>query len=373
MEQDLNALVDDSRRRLGEQADEVGRLAGAVAELEGQAAAGVSKEAGRALRRARRDLARARSALDTLKRQYARVRLGDALGDDPAHVERELFDEELLAMTEGSLARGESRGPRDGRIGFEAFRELLLADLDVEQLIENERADRQAALIIDELHDRTATKPILRRWAARLQSDPYVADLLGRAGEEAARFTQCLNQFTHGLNDVRVNYEISKREVDELTFIVQGGEAAIRAANRWDHVAELFPQECDALLASYLALEQACAQLRALHDELNAEIRAFTASFVPRYITYLTRQSAARRRRLALGSRAARRLCAYLLDEADRTDFLLPHGGGIEMAVPRIPKQFAAFRKMKAFREYKKSLQRAELSQAPTLVAGDGP
>ena len=74
--------------------------------------------------------------------------------------------------------------------------------------------------------------------------------------------------------------------------------------------------------------------------------------------------------RLGLRRFGARRLCDYLLEEIERTDFLLPRGGGIEVAVPRIPRAIAQFRKLKAFRNYKKALERAALSNAPTVAEG---
>ena len=367
MEQDLKAAVEDFRRRLGDQADEVERLARTVDELEEQA--GASAEAARPLRHARADLDRARSKVDALRHEYARFRLREGLGGDPGHLGDELFDGELLAISSGRLTRREPHGPRDGQIGFEAFRAMMLADLGLDQLIENERTERRGQAPGD-VHEDSTTQAILRHWAARLQSDPLVSGLVARASDAASRFADRLAAFTRKLDNLRINYEIKQRKVDHLTFACDGGPAAIRAENLWENVEGLFADDARACLAAFFSLEQARDEVREARQELNAALRAFIAMFVPRYVTYATGQSKARRRRLRLARFRVARLCEHLLAEVEATDFLLPHGGGIEVGVPRIPPQLAPFRKLKAFRDYKKALERTAISSAPTVAEG---
>ena len=369
MDQDLNTIVEAYRRRLGDAGADVQRLEDAAVELEEQVEEGAPPEAAESLRRARADLARAEHTREAIQREYAVFRLREALGSDPGYLDRDLFDEELIAITQGRLVRRDPRDPRDGEIGFESFRAMLLSDLGLDQLADNERAERRGAGL-HEFHEHSGTQAILRQWAARLRSDPHVSSLMDRAADAASRFSDRLAEFTRSLDNLRINYEISKRQVDQLTFACDAGRPAIHAANYWENVEELFAQESGACLGSFLALEQARDEVRRLREELNAALRAFLSAFVPRYITYASRQSKARRLRLGLRRFGARRLCDYLLDEIERTDFLLPRGGGIEVAVPRIPRAIAQFRKLKAFRDYKKALERAALSNAPTVAEG---
>ena len=368
MEQDLNATVTECRRCISDLACKVERLERAVEELEGQAQGGDSKEAARSLRAAQTDLECARRDLEALTREYARFRLEEAIGADPAHINTELFDQELLAVSRGPLTRREPRAPADGRIGFDAFRSLMLADIGLDQALENEESERRTGVIVDGTGDDGSTKRLLRQWAGSLQSDPYVSGLLGRAADAASRFARCLNDFTRGLDNLRINYEISQRKVDHLVFSFEDKQPVVQASNDWHNMQELLPDECRALLENFLGLSQARDELRKLRDELNTELRAFMAVFVPRSIAYALRQSKARQRGLGLGRSGARRLCDHLLDEVEQADFLVPQGGGIELAVPRIPREFAQFRKLKAFREYKKSLDKAALADAPTVA-----
>jgi hypothetical protein len=369
MDQDLAAAVEDFRRRIAAQNEVVQRFEGLVRNLESQESP--SNQATKSLANARADLAQAQSARRALKAEYARFRLREALGQDPTCVEEELFDQELSAMTSGPPCRRDTPDPRGGRIGFDALRSLLLADLPPHQLIENARGERRSDAIIDMLQERTGTKTILRQWAAMLQSDPYVADMLRRAAEEAGRFTQCLNDFLRGLDDLRVNYEISQRnKVDSLAVAFDGRKLAIQAVNYWERVERLFPQETRKLGDHFLGLEQARERLRIARDALNAELRRFMVAFVPRYVAYLTSQSPERQRRLGRSRLRARRFCQYLLDEVERTDFLLRHGGGIEMAVPRIPENIVAFRKLESFQRYKKAVQKTALAEASTVAEG---
>ena len=367
MEQDLNAAAEETRRRLDDLAHEAERLAIAVADLRDQAGPGASKAAAKSLRLAEADLDRSQRALAALKTEYADFRLREALGADPGYIDDDLFDGRLLDLTASRLCRREPRHPRDGQIGLDTFREMMLADLGLGQLLANEDAERNADLIIDGHDGDDATKSILRGWAAHLQSDPFVSERLAAAADAARRFASCLADFNRGLDNLRINYEISQRKVDQLTFVVDGGKPAIHAANYWGNIEELFARECRGCLEGFYGLQQARDAIRQIRDELSTEFRAFFASFAPRYIAYALRQSPARRQRLGLGRLRASRLSAYLLEQADQTDFLLPRGGGLEMAVPRIPRSIAAFRKLKAFRDYKKALDRAALSNAPTV------
>jgi len=370
MEQDLNAMVDEYRRRIGDQARETQRLERAVEELDEQARDGASKAAAKALQGARSDLRAARRDQAALTREYAQFRLVQGLGTDPAHIDTELFDEELLAMSRGSLTRREPKAPSDGRIGIDAFRTLILSDLALDQALENQSNEQHEGVILDGLSEDGSTKRLLRHWAGSLQSDPYVSDLMGRAADAASRFAQCQSDFSRGLDNLRINYEISQRKVDRLVFAFEDKQPVVQASNSWENMQELFPDECKALLANFLGLAQAREELRDLRLELNGELRGFMAIFVPRCITYALRQSKARRRRQAMSRGVARRLCEYLLDEVEQTDFVLPRGGGIEVAVPRIPRDYAQFGKLKAFRQYKKSLDKTALSEAPTVAEG---
>jgi len=369
MEQDLNATVEDFRRRLGDQAEEVERLEHAVEELGEQAEADADGEAPRSLRTARAELGQAQSLLDRTLRDYARFRLREGLGADPDHLDDECFGVELLALSAGRLTRREPHSPSEGRIGFAAFRELMLADLGLDQLAANEQAERRG-ISESELHEDATTAAILRHWAARLQADPFVSSLLARAAEAASRFSDRLAAFTRKLDNLRINYEIKQRKVDQLTFATDGGRPAIRADNFWENIADQFADDARGCLAAFYSLEQARDEVRDARRELNAALREFLALFIPRYVTYVSRQSKARRRRLRLPRFRAGRLCAYLLREVEMTDFLLPRGGGMEVAVPRMPRHLAPFRRMKAFRDYKKSLERTALSNAPTVAEG---
>jgi len=367
MDQDLNAAVEDFRRRIGDLASEHKRLLGLVADLEAQSPDAPADRPSRPLRRARADLKRCANALEALKRDYARFRLRQAVGHDPAHIDAELFDDVLLATTTSGLTRREPRGPYEGRIGFDTFRTLLLADLPLGQVAGNEAAERKGDAAVDFLQEETGTKGILRRWAAMTQSDAYVSDILQSAAAAAARFGKYLTQFTQGLDSLRINYELKQRGVDRLAFACEGTRPTLEAANYWDNIEQVCSEEVRHLLAQFHGVEQARQELRQLREELNTELRSFMACFVPRYITYVTRQTRARQHSLGLGRFSARRLCQYLLEQIERTDFLLPRGSTMETAVPRVPANIVAFRKTKSFQRYKKALQHAAMADASTI------
>ena len=360
MSQDLNTTVENYRRRIRERAVEVERLRGILREVKAQAEEAGTSRAARVARSAQADLDRADADLATLKREYAGVRLCEGLGQDPAFVESGLFDEELMAMTRGRLAR-RAADPRAGVFAnsFDTFRSLLLADLLVGQLIENEQSDRRSEMILDPVDEHASTKSILRQWASLAQSDPHVSEALRRAGDEASRFSRCLTQFLNGLENIRITYELKQRKSDRLAFVLSGGRVALEASNDWANVERVCPDEVRHLCGAFLGIEEAREELRQLREVLNVELRNLLAAFVPRYITYVTRQSRARRERLGLKRLRSGRLCRYLLDEIERTDFLLPRGSGMEMALPRLPRTIAAFRRTHAFERFRKSLDRA--------------
>jgi len=366
MDHDLNAAVEDFRRRIQNQAEEVQKLLALVFDLETQDSSASGRNA-RSARRARSDLDRAKGRLGALKREYARFRLVQAIGQDPAHVETELFDEELMATTDGPLTRREPRHPSQGRIAFETFRTMLLADLPLGQVAENEHAERRSDIVIELLTEETGTKNILRQWGTLLQPDPYVAGVLRRAAAATAQFTTCLEQFATALDSLRIHYELKQRKVDSLTFTMEGSRPAIQASNYWENIEQVCSAEAAHLLEQFLGLDQARRELRRLRDELNDEIRAYMRVFVPRYVAYVTKQTRARRQSLGLARFGARRLCAYLLDETERTDFLLPRGSAVEIGVPRTPRNIAAFGKTRAFRRYKKALHDSLMADASTV------
>ena len=357
MEQDLSTAVADFRRRLADQATEVQRLKSIVKEME---APGPNADLGRvksSLRHARAGLAKTAVELAELQRIYARFRLREGIGRDPGSLDDDAFDEELLAFMTGPLTRRGVGDPRDGKIGFDTFRQMILSDQPLGQLVHNERAERKGTAAYDPVADELATKTLLRKWAASTRSDPFVARSIAGAAAAAERFTRCLSQFQDGLNDVRINYEISRRTVDKLTFIAEGDRVVIQAENRWASVQETFPDEAARLVEQFYGLRQAHKKLTAVRSELNHELRRFLAAFTPRYLTCVRCQSRARRRRLGLAGANLRRLCAYLLDEIERTDFLLPGGGGVEIALPRIPRDVASFSRTEAYRAHKKAVE----------------
>jgi len=366
MEKDLNAAVADFRRRLEERGSEKQRLQGLVIDLESTDEA--SAQAGRSLRRARADLARAENRLAALAHDYAHFRLREAVGHDPGHLDEATFDKALLSISSGRGTRHETRSPRDGHISFATFRSLLLADLPLGQLLENLRGAPRTDVILDLLQDETDTKNILRHWAAMTQSDPYVSDILHRAAAATRRFGECLTRFSRGLDSLRINYELKQRKVDHLAFTISGSRPAIEAANYWENIEQVCSDEVRDLLNTFLGMEQARDELRHLRDALNDELRAFIATFIPRYVTYATRQSWARREGLGARRLPAGRLCDYLLEENERTDYLLPGTSGMTIDVPSIPRNIRAFRQTSSFRRYRRSLQQTAMADASTVA-----
>lgn len=354
MQLDANAAVEDYRRRLKAQAEVVARLEELVKGLEtGPAADGGAQTEGQ-LRRARADLERAEKALKALKRQYAAFRLTEALGPDSLHLDDAAFNEAILAVTSSRLSRREARGPMDGPIAFEAFRTLFLSEPALAQLVENEQAERSSRVAFEGIEEQTSTKNILRRWAAAAASDPYVANILRCAAQAAATFRQCLAEFSRRLDGLRINYELKQRRVDRLIITIENGQAAIQAANYWENVERACPEEAAELVRLFHGLDQAREELRRMRDELNGELRAFMSCFFPRYLGHALRLPKARRQALGLGRARPRRLCAYVLEQIERTDFLLPRGGELEIEVPRIPAEIADFRKLKAYARFKR-------------------
>ncbi|MBM4032997.1 MAG: hypothetical protein FJ291_14595 [Planctomycetes bacterium] len=372
MDRDLSAAVEGYRRRIRAQAEVTQRLEELVRGLEAGPAAEGGEQAEPALRRARADLERSEADLRALKREYASFRLREAMGPDAAWTEAAIFDDAIMALTSGRLTRREARGPRDGPIGFDGFRTMLLADLPLGQLVENEAAERRSGALFDPLEEQTSSKNILRRWTARLESDPYVANILRCAREAAARFGEHLGRFTLVFDSVRLSYELRQKKVDHLAFVFLGRQPAIQAANYWENVERACPKEAAALLEHFHGLDSAREELKRLRDELNMELRAFMGCFFPRCLTYAMGQSKARQLALGLRSFSPRRLCRYVLEQVERTDFLLPRGGNLEIEVPRIPPELAPFRKAKAYLAYKRRDRRAAEEDASTMEDATG-
>ena len=250
MEHDVTAAVDEYRHGVQNRALEVQRLQDMVVGLESEGDRAVRPRAlAASLRHARRDLAAAERALDELRHDYARFRLREALGHDPDHLDDRAVDEELLAISVNSFSRKENRYPLAGAIGFETFRELLLAGLPLGQLIENERARHKNDIIFDAPGDETATKTILRQWAARTHPDPYVSDLLRRAAMATSIYDDSLAAFQRALNDLRVNYEIRQRDADSVVFSFEGNTPVIQASNAWENIERVFPEQARRLAA----------------------------------------------------------------------------------------------------------------------------
>lgn len=360
MKPDATAVVEDYRRRIKAQAEVVRRLEELARGLETGPAAEGGAQTAAALRKARADLERAEKELKALKRDYARFRLAHALGPDPLHVEDAIFNEAILAATNSRLCRRETRSPMDGPIGFDAFRTLLLADLHLGQMVENEAADRRSAVSFEPLQEQTSTKNILRRWAAMVAGDPYVANILRCAAEATRRFRESLAAFMRGLEGLRIGYEMKKHGVDRLSFTLDGRRAAIQATSYWENVEQACPAEAAELLGHFYALDQAREELKRLRDELNGELRAFMRCFFPRFLGYVLSQDKTRQQELGLGRANARRLCNYVLEQIDRTDFLLPRGSDLEIEVPVIPPEIVAFRKAKSYLRFKRQREREE-------------
>jgi hypothetical protein len=247
---------------------------------------------------------------------------------------------------------------------------MLLADLSLGQLIENERTERRADVIIDMLNEETGTKSILRKWAEMAQADPYVSGVLRRAAAATGQFNTCLKQFTTALDSLRIHYELKRRKVDRLAFSFDGSRPAVAATNYWENIEQVCSEEVAQLLEQFLGLDQARRELRRLREELNEELRAFMRAFVPRYVAYVGRQSRERRRSLGLRRSCAGRLCRYLLKQVEHTDFLLPRGSTMEIDVPRTPRNISAFRKTRSFRRYKRALHDARVADASTVEYG---
>ena len=364
MAQDVNATIEDYRRRIKAQAEVARKLEELAHGLEsGPAAEGGAQTEG-SLRRARADAERSEKDLKAVKRQYACFRLCEALGPDPVHVEDAIFDDAILTVTSSGLTRHEERGPMDGPIAFQAFRSLLLADLPLGQLVENEAADRRSGVVFDPIQEQTSTKNILRRWAAMVGSDPYVANLLRCAADATARFKQCLEQFWRTLDGVRVGYELKQGKVDCLCFAFVDGRPVVQAANHWESVEQVCPAEAGRLVEQFSGLDAAREELKRLREELNGELRAFMRRFFPRYLTYATQQSKGRQHGLGLGRFNPRRLCRYVLEQVERTDFLLPRGSTMEIEVPPVPPEILAFRKTTAYVRHKRQSDRAAMADA---------
>jgi len=358
MDEDLTSAVAEHRGRLGQLRQEVDRLEALLAELEG---APPGRATARELRRARKDLERARRTLEAHSRAYALFRLRQAIGPDPEWLDRQTFEWTLMELSSRRLARG-AAGASASRISYETLRELLLADLPVGQVVENERAERRSAIHFATEEGEGATKTILRRWAAMTQQDPYVAEALARSRQTADRFSEALARCSQALETARINYEMRARRSDEARFETRNGRLALVAVDYWDNIAETCPEEATDLMECFAEMEQAREDLRGLRDELNEELRAFMREFVPRYLTYASRQSAERRRALGLARAPLRRLCRYLLDQIDDTDFLLPGGGGLEVAVPRLPEGLGELRRSAAYRRFREVDEAADAS-----------
>ncbi len=358
MEEDLTSAVAERRQRLGELRQEVARLEALTADLE---AAPASRAMTRELRRARKDLERARKALDSCSRDYALFRLREAIGPDPEWLDRQTFEWTLMELSSGPLTRRVGQAGAS-RVGYETLRELLLADLPVGQLVENERSEHRSAIHFATEEGEGATRTILRRWAAMAQQDPYVAEALAQARQTAERFSEALSRWSEALETTRINYEMKVRRSDEARFETRDGRLALVALNYWDNIAEACPEEATDLMGCFAEMEQAREDLRGLREELNEELRAFMREFVPRYLTYASRQSAERRRALGVARAPLGRLSRYLLDQIDNTDFLLPGGGGLEVAVPRLPEGLRELRRSGAYRRFRKADEAADAS-----------
>lgn len=372
MAQDQNAMIEDYRRRTKAQAAVVRNLEELVRGLETGPAAEGGPQTEASLQRARADFERAERELKALKRDYACFRLRSALGPDPEHVEEALFSDAILAATSTRLTRGEPRTPRDGPIAFDAFRSLLFAGLPLGQLVENEAAERKSSLSFDPLQEQTSTKNILRGWASRVAEDPYVANLLRCAAEAAARFRDCLARFTRTLEGLRINYELKQQKVDSLAFTFAGTQLVLQAANYWENVERVCAPEARQLIEQFHGLDAAREELKRLREELNGELRAFLRCFLPRYLGYALQQGKERQQALGLRHCHPRRLCQYVLEQIGRTDFLLPRGSAVEIEVPRIPPDIAAFRKAKSYVRLKRQTERADLADAATVEDGAG-
>ncbi len=352
MNQSLKDAVEDFRRRIEDSEREAQRLQGAILELEASAASAEDDRRNRAaLKRTRAELEKARDATTELKRIYARFRLREGLGKDPASVDDDLFDEELLAWTRKGLRRKGIRDPREGPMFFDTCREMLLADLSLEQVAENLHAARKRGPVANLMEEGDSTQAVLRQWAAKTVSDPYVAEALERATALAERFDSRLADLQHGLEDLRVNYEIKRGSPDRLAVRADGARCVLQAENDWEEVQQAFPAEAEELVATFHELSQARQELAASREALNAELKSFMSAFVALYLRYVRRQSRERRRELGVEGVRLRRLVDALLDEIENTDFLLPGGGGLEVPSPRIPHELSDLARTPAYRE----------------------
>ncbi|NQT88044.1 hypothetical protein HQ560_14860 [bacterium] len=368
MESELSVRVDECRRRMDDSARELERVQGIVRDLVEEDRVSPLPEAERQLKRARADLQRTRKAHAALQREYARLRLRHGIGHDPAHIDTELFDQELLRISRRPLIRADAPDLYDGRIGPDVVRAGLLAHLELAAVIENERADRKQDVLNGLLDDHASTKAILRQWAAVTQSDEYVSSSLVRGQEALERFDRALDAFSSGLDSLRITYELLERKVDSVAIAFEDGRASLVAANYWSNIESKCPDEAACMLEQFCILDTAREEIREARDDLNEELRRFMSVFVPRYLGYATRRPPPKGEERELSVLGARKVCRYLLDEIERTDFLLPGGGGMELRLPRVPANIAPFRKCTAYRQYRK----AQAPRAPEPADSEG-
>jgi hypothetical protein len=366
MASDLNDQVEEHRRRVGRSALLLEQAHGAVHDLTEMERVSALPEVDRQLKHARGELKRARRTHAALQKEYARFRLLQGIGHDPAFLEDEFLTQELLRLSNRRFIRGDAPSSYEGRISSTLLRDALLAEKPLDQLIENERASRKAGVLSGILDDHASTKVILRQWSAFVQSDEYVSGILARSQDALERFDGALQAFLSGLDSLRITYELQKRRVDRVAVMCEDGRASLIAANDWENVEETCGDEAAAMLQHFETLDGAREEIQSMREELNEELRAFMSIMVPLYLGYVTRKAVPKGEGRPISLLGARRLCRYLVDEVDRTDFVLPGGGGMEVQLPRVPENIEPFRKCASYRRYRKA-QQDEATEQPAV------
>lgn len=297
--------------------------------------------------------------------RYALFRLKNALGVDREFIEESVLSEALLEFCSGTKDWAPPI-PAENPISRSALTTLLLNPVQLGHIFGGGKVPDDPTRL---LNPRSEAKLKLREWSSLLSNEPCIASILRKAQSMHNSFNDLLEELLREIDNLRVNYEVTRKGADSIRIRRDKSSFWVESLNSWESIEKRFPVESRSVLRKFCELELMVEELELLRSELNTWIRQFMKCAIAHLFGLLSKQERHIRRAYLGSAPCARRLCNYLLAEADRTDFLPHRAPGLSFPSVSVPDEISALRELAAYEPLRSSLERERIQRDSTVSA----
>ncbi|MDA0838204.1 MAG: hypothetical protein O3B01_12530 [Planctomycetota bacterium] len=297
--------------------------------------------------------------LQSKQAEYAKYRLQEGLGPDPMQIEDPVLEKTLNELIDKSKLSRLADMMAPTRIDKASRYEMLLSNFSLADALGASGSDSMA-----HLSEKSPVKKALRRWACQI-NDAFVHETVDQLRRLSENFENSIGLFHRRLDRVRSHYE-ADHHADQLFMVKEDGIHQLRASSNWGNIEAHSPEEVREVYGIFRSAEQQLKEIDEIKELLNGEIRKFMSALVPLYLAYVQQQCREVQRAVLGKVKLNHKLAERLLSEATQADYLLP-GSGLTVAHPKIPQEFALFRKLKSYQNFKRSTGIEQLQNQATV------